>query len=234
MGFNPELKASFLGGLVDAEGSGSYLNESRDTNRVMQASMYYKITTVHESLQSMGNDLSSLLNFKNIDGSFGTHIISGITWGAYTVVTAKHPLSNHDTKTESNISNVMKEQLSSLERGASSNGEISYEKKDGDNKPHYKFDVHVYGDVWADDGAVPKTFESAYEFITRVPQYISKANGGNGKPLTYTLFPLSILRMFCGMNTAADTPLVQLSSDTLEKFVQLFDDFRKAQLALSD
>jgi hypothetical protein len=42
MGFNAELKASFLGGLVEVEGSGKYLNESRDTNRVKQVSMHYR------------------------------------------------------------------------------------------------------------------------------------------------------------------------------------------------
>lgn len=36
------------------------------------------------------------------------------------------------------------------------------------------------------------------------------------------------------METIVDTPLVQLGSDTLEKFVQLFDDFHEAKLALSD
>ncbi|KAA8896253.1 hypothetical protein FN846DRAFT_921745 [Sphaerosporella brunnea] len=230
MGFNAELKASFLGGLVSVEGSGSYLNESRDTNRVLQASMHYKITTVHESLQFMSNDLKGLLAFKNIEGSFGTHVVAEITWGAYTVVTAKHQLSKHDTKTDSDISGALRAKLALLKVS----GKGGYEEKGRDQSSDYNFDVHVHGDVLADDSALPTTFEEAYKFITKVPQYIAKANGGKGKPFTYTLLPLGILKYMYPLQIAADITLVQLSFDTLEKFVQLFDDFRDAQLALSD
>lgn len=193
MGLSPELKASFLGGLINVEGSGRYLHESRDTNRVLQASMHYKITTVHESLQFMSNDLKGLLDFENIDGTCDTHVVVGITWGAHTVVTAKHLLSTNDTKVERNIRHTLKAQLAHLKLGASGQGEVEYNKKGGDKSPDYDFEVRVYGDVLADDSALCTTFESAYELITRVPQYISKANRGKGEPLIYTLLPLTIL-----------------------------------------
>jgi hypothetical protein len=85
-----------------------------------------------------------------------------------------------------------------------------------------------------DDGALPTTFEDAYNVLANVPQYISEVNGGKGKPLTYTLLPLTILKFIYPMEIAANTTLVQLSFDTLERFVELFDNFRDAQLALSD
>jgi hypothetical protein len=232
MGFNAELKASFLGGLVDVEGSGSYLNEGRDTNRVLQASMHYKITTVHESLQFMNNDLKGLLAFKDVNSSTGTHVVVGITWGAYTVVTAKHRPSKHDGKTEAAISGVLRAKLESLQLDISGKG--AFEKKAGDQDSDFNFDVYVHGDVLVDDGALPTTFEDAYKVLANVPQYISEVNGGKGKPFTYTLLPLTILKFIYPMEIAANTTLVQLSFDTLERFVELFDNFRDAQLALSD
>jgi len=154
MGLNAELKASFLGGLVNVAGSGSYLTESRDTNRIMQASLHYRITTVHESLQFMSNDLKGLFAFKNVDGSFATHVVAGITWGAYTVVTAKHQLSKHDTKTETDINGALKAKLEALQLGVS--GTRGYEK-DGDQSSDYNFDVHVHVDILADVGALQTT-----------------------------------------------------------------------------
>jgi len=90
MGFGAELKAGFLAGLVNAEDAVSYFNESRDTNRIIQASMHHKITTVHESLQLVGDNIKSHLAIRNTEDNCGTYVVSEITWGACTVVTAKH------------------------------------------------------------------------------------------------------------------------------------------------
>jgi hypothetical protein len=232
MGLNAELKASFLGGLVNVEGSGSYLNENRDTNHVLQMSMHYRITTMNQELQFMNNDLKDLLAFKSIDGKLGTHVVAEITWGANTVVTAKHQLSKQDTETKTQISGALKAKLASLQLDIAGQG--GFDKNVGDKRSDDNFDVHVHGDVLADDGALPTTFEGAYQFITNVPKYITKANGGKGKPVTYTLLPLTMLKWMYSIEIAADTTLVQLGFEALEKFVQLFDSFREAQLALSD
>lgn len=230
LGLSAELKASFLGGMVNVDGSGSFLNETRDTNKFMQSSLYYRTTTVHETLQFMSNDLRGILAFNNINANFGTHVVAEITWGACTIVTAKHQLSKHGTETNAEIGGALKAKFDSLQLDVSGSG--GFEKQD--DSSDYNFEVHVNADVLADDGAMPTTFEAAYEFMTKVPQYMGKANGGKGKPLTYTLLPLGFLKYMYPMEIAFDITLVQLSPDTLEKYVQLFDNFRNAQVALSD
>jgi len=233
MGFAAELKASFLAGLVNAEDAVSYFNESRDTNRIIQASMHHKITTVHDSLQLMSDSIKSHLATQNIEGTFGTHVVSEITWGACTVVTAEHQRLAHDAMSEAGIRSALKAKLQSLQHDVT--GQQGNEKKDDVPSPDYNFDVHVYSDAVTDIGALHTTFMDAHKFITQIPQYISKSDGGKGKPVTYALFPLFILKYMHPMEITANIPLhVSLSSDIIEKLVQLFDNFRDTQLVLSD
>src|SRR4051794_6511132 len=46
MNLDPELGASFLSGLVHVDRSGGYLNDLRDTNNTIQASLHYNVSTV--------------------------------------------------------------------------------------------------------------------------------------------------------------------------------------------
>ncbi|KAF8461508.1 hypothetical protein BDZ91DRAFT_829666 [Kalaharituber pfeilii] len=233
MRFNTDLKASFLAGLVNVKGSGSYLNETRDSSRVWQASMHCRITTEHESLQFMGTDLKDILHVDNINGGLGTHVVAEVTWGAYTVVTAKYQLSKCTTKHNvDDISATLKAKLALLELALS--GREGSEDKPNDQSSNHHFDIQVHSDVLPDDGTMVTTFEGAYKFITQLPHYLSKANGGKGKPFTYTLLPLSFFRYLDPIKIVLNVTLIDIPSDTLEKFVQLFDNFHDAQLAISD
>jgi hypothetical protein len=164
MDVNAELRASFLCGLVKVEGSGVYLNESRDTNRVMQASLHYKITTVHEALGLMNTDLHKLIAFEKITRGVATHVVTEVTWGASTVITAKHQLAKRHAETEAKIGGALKAKLTSL---IEIEGKGGFEEGTEDKGSEYQFDVRVNGDVLADNGALPTTIESAYDFIKR-------------------------------------------------------------------
>jgi GTPase SAR1 family protein len=176
--------------------------------------------------------LKSLLTYKNINAGLATHVVAEITWGAYTVVTAKHQLSKKDAEAETDIGGSLKANLVKIQLDISGKG--GYQGKEGHHSSDYNFDVQVHGDFLADDGALPTTFGEAYKFLTKVPQYIFKANEGKGKPVTYTLLPLAMLKWLFNIEIAADTTLLQLGMDTHEKFVQLFDEYREAQLKLFD
>ena len=232
MGFSPELQASFLSGMVSVDGSGSYLHERCISSGVRQTSMHYRIMTVDESVDWMGNDLTGLLAFRNTHGSSATHVVSGITWGAHTVVTATHQLPNNNLKAETAIRGALKARFEMLQGSAS--GQKVYQASEGNKDSDYNFDFHVHGDVLDEQGALPNTFEGAHKYITKLPQYISSVNGGKGKPITYTLLPLTFLKYLFPSKTLVDVTFIQLSPNVIEKLVHLFDNFHEAQLALSD
>ena len=76
LGVSAELGASILAGVVEVGGSGHYLTEERDSDEVLQAAVYHKITTVHEKLNLMSPGLKACLAITSISSSEATHVVS--------------------------------------------------------------------------------------------------------------------------------------------------------------
>ncbi|KAH0556291.1 hypothetical protein GP486_005782 [Trichoglossum hirsutum] len=232
MGLNAALGASFLAGLVSVDGSGRYLTDTRDSNLVIQAALHYNVTTVHEKLNFACDALRDLLALDNVDGSVATHVVAEISWGTQSIVTAKHRMLEGEDRTE--IGDSLVAEFEKLRpTNASSDGK-SLNKKGEERAFENSFEVTIYGDVLADDGLLLADFDSAYKFISNVPKYIMGANGGKGKPLTYTLLPIGLLSFFLPIEVQAGTAVTELSVQCLEKFVRLFDEFRSTQRTLND
>lgn len=234
-----DLKASFLAGLVPVRGYGSYLEGiCEDSGHVARVSMHHQVTTVHEKLNLMGSGLRDLLTMKTIDGSLATHIVSEIAWGAHTVVTASHEIDEH-TQTqegmpEADVKGELLATLKSLGLDTSVGGEHGCCTVDDAKNSSLKIKIQIHSDMLLDKDSMPTTFAAAKEFVTNIPSSVQKANGGKGFPCTYTLLHMSFLRFLYSAEIQAETVLIQLGLDTLEKFVQLFDDFREAYVLVSD
>ncbi|KAH0565816.1 hypothetical protein GP486_000785 [Trichoglossum hirsutum] len=228
-----ELSASFLAGLVKVEGSGRYLTDKRDTNLVMQSSMHYSVTTVEEDLNLASGEIKKCMAFDTLESDVATHVVSGISWGAQCVITAKSQVAIFQDRNQ--IAGELDAQFGHLKIiGLGRSGAVGLSKEALERKAEHSFEVTVYGDVLANDGLVPADFESAQKFIGNVHKYIEAANDGKGKPITYTLMPLSLLKMFRILEIKGDITLRRLSTECLEKFVQLFDDLRDTQQNLHD
>jgi len=237
MGLNTDLQASYLGGFVNAEGSGRYLNKvhARDTGDVVEVSMYHRLTVMEESLEVRSKEVADFLDLDNIQGGFATHVVVGITWGGHSIVTAKHQLSQSDRERRTDVTTALEARLATLQRKLGVSGKGTNNKKDQDSENcRYRFEVHIDSDVLPDRDVMPITLEGVYRLLNKVPQYISKGGEGSGKPVTYALLPLQILAFLQNNNiAAANTPLVKLSEDTLEKFVDLFAELSSMKISLS-
>ncbi|KAF8426193.1 hypothetical protein EV426DRAFT_641150 [Tirmania nivea] len=236
MGLNTDLQASYLSGFVKVEGSGRYLNKIQNTGGAVEVSMYHRVTVMEESLEVRSRELADFLALDYIEGGFATHVVVGITWGANSIVTAKHQLSQSDRERRADITMELKERLKSLQLGVPGKrtGINSMQDQDSGN-PTHNFEVHVDSDVFSEGDVRPTTFEGVCKFLNEVQQHISSHDGLNGKPVTYTLMPLQMLAFLHGNSSAAsNTPSVQISRNTLDEFVNLFADFSAMQLALSD
>ena len=231
MGVNAELGASFLAGLVDVEGSGRYLADKRESNLVTQASLHYDITTVQEKLNFVAPEVKDCLAFSKIDSNLATHVVAEITWGAQNIVTAKRVMTRKEDRTQIEGQFTAQFDKLSLIKTAGA-GELENGSQEQDFAG--SFEVTVYGDVLADDGLVPTDFQGAFQFLSNVPKYVAAANNGKGKPITYTLLPLSMLQFFCNIQITAEIVLTQLSVECLESFVQLFDELRNVQQTLHE
>src|SRR6202007_1707096 len=64
--------------------------------------------------------------------------------------------------------------------------------------------------------------------------HIKNENGGKGKPLVYSLLPVSMLSLFLPVEVNVDIAATPPSAECLKKFVQLFDEFRASKQKLND
>ncbi|KAF3914916.1 hypothetical protein ABW20_dc0107937 [Dactylellina cionopaga] len=212
LNLHSELGASFLADLFSVEGSARYLTETRDSSHVIQSSMHYRISTVEEELNLISPEAKDCLAFSTLETDIATHVVTGISWGAQCVITAQHRSTHSDDTGE--IAGELDAQLTCLKSiSLGIGGGIGVEKDAEGETSSHSFEVTVFADVLADDGL---------------------ANGGKGKPITYTLMPLALLQMFRIIEIKADIALHQLSVECLEKFVLLFDDFLEVQQKLKD
>jgi len=234
MGLNTDLQASYLAGYVNAKGSGCYLNKIQDAGGMVEVSMHHWLTVMEETLEIRNKDVADFLALDYIQGGFATHVVVGITLGAHSIATAKHPLPQSDCEGRAEVTAALEASLASLKLEVLGEG-ITCARNHDSASFGDKLEVHIDSDVLPDRTVMPTTLEAAYNFLRRVPQYISESDGGNGKPVTYTLLPLQILAFLQGNNmAAANTPFVQLSGDTLGKFVDVFAEMAAMQLALSE
>lgn len=96
LNFDAELTASFLGGLVSVSGSGHYLSQAKPSAHLQQASVICKIKTVSETLRIRNDKLLAILDLDALEHNEATHVITGIQWGARSVVTVKSERNTSD------------------------------------------------------------------------------------------------------------------------------------------
>jgi GTPase SAR1 family protein len=231
---NPELAASFLSGIVAVDGSAKYLLDNRDSQRILHASIHYSVTTKTERLDVMRKELRPLLTLNQIEGSSATHVVVGIIWGAQTIVTVNRRIGNNEKRAE--IESDFQAKLERFESIVRRGGTIEFDNADQQGDEGLIFEVAAYSDLLTDDDLGPDDLYSASKFIQDVPRFIAMENGGKGKPLVYTLFPLDILvylmQGFVEVKTGLSVS--KLPVDCIERSVQFFDELRDAQRNLHD
>lgn len=167
LGFNKALQASFLGGLIKAEGSASYAAEGRDSDSTTEASLYHKVLTVSEKLELAAPGLLEHLDFSVLEDSPATHLVTEIIWGASTVITARHSKRDDVPQAVEASAEALRVELMALKaavEGSPTNTDLGRNTAQGPS--HFQF--KVFSDVKADDGRSPTTFEEARDFLSNV------------------------------------------------------------------
>jgi GTPase SAR1 family protein len=183
-------------------------------------------------LNILHQELKPSLALHILQTGFATHIVAGISWGAKTVVIAKHRLASNENRME--VEGMFQHEFSQFKSVIKTSGDANIGHESTSVDKDMSFEVSVHGDVLANDGLLPTDFPSAYKFISNMPKYLAAANGGKGKPLAYKLLPIDILASSMNVNIKADVTFLKQTIDGLERFVQFFDSLKEAQEQLTD
>ncbi|XP_074506011.1 verrucotoxin subunit beta-like isoform X6 [Sebastes fasciatus] len=210
------LKASFLGGLVEVEGSAKYLNDSKTSKNQVKVTLNYKATTKFQelSMNHLGRD-----NVKHpyvFDKGIATHVVTGILYGAQAFFVFDREVSEKED--HQNIQGNLKVMIKNIPNLAiEGEGSLKMENKDRENVD--EFSCRFFGDFSLQKP--PTSFQDAVEVYQSLPKLLG-ANGENAVPIKVWLLPLTTLDSSAAkLVRQISIRLVQESQSVLEHFSEL-------------
>ncbi|XP_067279247.1 neoverrucotoxin subunit alpha-like [Pseudorasbora parva] len=179
------LKASFLSGLVEVEGSAKFLRDTKSSNQQSRVTMYYSETTRFDQLTM--THLGKITYPQVFDQKTATHVVTGVLYGAKAFMVFDRRFSEEENKQE--IEGKLSVMVKSIP-GFSIEGQGALEMTDSDKKMAESIACTFHGDFRL--GQNPTTFTEAIDAFKKLPT-ILKQNPENAVPIKVWLYPLSLL-----------------------------------------
>ncbi|XP_067283481.1 stonustoxin subunit beta-like [Pseudorasbora parva] len=179
------LKASFLGGLVEVEGSAKFLRDTKSSNQQSRVTMYYSETSRFDQLTM--SHLGQITYPQVFDQKTATHVVTAVLYGAQSIMVFDRTLSEEEKiqNIEGELSLMVKKiPLFSIEAKA------TVKMTDGDKKNAENIACTFHGDLPLDQN--PTTFMEALGVYKKLPTFL-KENPKNAVPVKVWLYPLSLL-----------------------------------------
>ncbi|KAK3487538.1 uncharacterized protein B0T23DRAFT_363533 [Neurospora hispaniola] len=231
LGVGTELGASILAGLSSIDGCGLYLADHHKTpGDVAQSSLHYTVTTVEEELNLTASGVKDLIIPDVLDSTSATHVVTGITWGAQFIVTARTKAD--DPTHVARLQQCLDKELESLLQAALEASHAiefsSTELYDDGNSVLHDSILSVLDNGLAGDPRPPAA-PSSTSFIHGLRSRLYATNDAQGKPIQYILMPVSLLSMLRLVDIQHQPVIHQPNIDYLTYFIQFLDDWADAQ-----
>ncbi|XP_026004928.1 uncharacterized protein LOC113010193 isoform X2 [Astatotilapia calliptera] len=213
------LKASFLGGLVQVDGSAKYLNDSKSSRNQARVTLKYKATTKIQELSmnhlGRGNVKHPYVFYQGL----ATHVVTAILYGAQAFFVFDREVSEHEDHqdVQGNLKVIIKKiPLLSVE------GEGSLKMEDKDKESVHKFSCKFYGDFCLPKP--PTTFQDAVEVYQSLPGLL----GDKAVPVKVWLLPLTAL------DSSAAKLVRQISTGLVQEAQTVLEDFSEVEMRYND
>ena len=229
-GLNAEIGASILAGWIPLEGAGRYLMDPKESGDVAKASLQQDIHTRLEKLNLSSHAIRDILALHDARSTFATHIVTEITWGCKTIITARCVTPERASRDQIEV--ALAAELEKLKLELSNKPENPFRAQPPESTNW--FNITIHGDIVETRDSPPVQFSSACKMLREVPAIIASLNSGKGLPQVYTLLPLEALSYILPLEIATSIPMPSISAECLQDFVHLFDQYNKAQDLLAE
>uniref|UniRef100_A0A3P9D448 SPRY-associated domain-containing protein n=1 Tax=Maylandia zebra TaxID=106582 RepID=A0A3P9D448_9CICH len=181
---NGSLKASFLGGLIEVEGSAKYLNDRKKSHHQCRVTLHYKATTKFKQLMLTPDETKNSQEAKNVK-RLATHVVTGILYGAnaFFVFDSEKLDDSSIQVIQDSIQAILIKKITSF----NVEGKVDIKLSDEEKAVTDKFTCKFYGDFILESN--PATFEDAVKTYIQLPKLLGE-NRENCVPLKVTLMPL--------------------------------------------
>ncbi|KAK7944557.1 hypothetical protein WMY93_000285 [Mugilogobius chulae] len=220
LGVDAALKASFLCGLVQVQGSAKYLNDNKKSRKQARVTLQYKTTTEFKTLTMNQLSADNIKHRNVIDKGLATHVVTAILYGADAFF-----VFDQDTSEDENVQNIqgnLKVVVKKLPK-ISIEGEGSLKMNDRDKENMNKFSCTFHGDFRLDTS--PTTFEESVKVYQDLPKLLGP-KGENAVPVRVHLLPLSTL------DSKAAKLVRQISLRLVTEAESILEDFRELDFKL--
>ncbi|KAK2822827.1 hypothetical protein Q5P01_022892 [Channa striata] len=210
------LKASFLGGLVEVEGSAKYLNDQKTSKNQARVTLSYKATTKFQELSMNHLGRGNVKHPYVFDKGIATHVVTGILYGAQAFFVFDREVSEKESHQD--IQGNLKVMIKKIPC-FSIEGEGSLKMEDKDLANVEKFSCKFHGDFSLEKN--PVSFQDAVEVYQSLPKLLGH-KGENAVPVKVWLLPLASLDSNAAkLVRQISIRLVQESQSVLENLSEL-------------
>lgn len=216
------LKASFLGGLVEVEGSAKYLNDHKASKNQARVTLKYKATTKFRELSMNHLGRGNVKHPYVFDKGLATHVVTGILHGAQAFFVFDREVSKKENHQD--IQGNLKVMIKKIPCFAIE-GEGSLKMEDKDRENVDKFSCRFFGDFSIQKS--PTSFQNAVEVYQSLPKLLG-ANGENAVPMKVWLLPLRSL------DSSAAKLVRQISIRLVQESQTVLEDFSELEMRCND
>uniref|UniRef100_A0A8D3E008 B30.2/SPRY domain-containing protein n=1 Tax=Scophthalmus maximus TaxID=52904 RepID=A0A8D3E008_SCOMX len=216
------LKASFLCGLIEVEGSAKYLNDQRTSKNQVRVTLKYEATTRFQELSMNHLGRGNVKHPYVFDQGLATHVVTGILYGAQAFFVFDREMSEKDDRQdiEGNLK-VMIKKIPCL----SIEGEGSLKMEDKDKTSVEKFSCKFHGDFSLEKN--PVSYPDAVQVYQSLPKLLG-SNGEKAVPVKVWLLPLTSL------DSSAAQLVRQISVRLIQEAQSVLEDFSELEMRCND
>ncbi|XP_037611996.1 neoverrucotoxin subunit alpha-like [Sebastes umbrosus] len=181
------LKASFLSGLIEVEGSAKYLNEHKKFKNQSRVTCQYKATTDFTQLLMIDIATMNTQQTDVIEKGFATHVVTGILYGANAFF-----VFDSEQLEASSVQDIQGSMKAVINKIPSFNieGKVDIKLSDKEKALSEKFSCKFFGDFILESN--PSTFVDAVKTYIQLPKLLGE-KAENGVPVKVWLMPLKNL-----------------------------------------
>uniref|UniRef100_A0A3B3WKZ0 B30.2/SPRY domain-containing protein n=1 Tax=Poecilia mexicana TaxID=48701 RepID=A0A3B3WKZ0_9TELE len=202
---NASIKASFMGGLIDVEGSAKFLNDRKQSFHQSRVTFQYNATTIFEQLMLSAADIRKNQQLSNLVRSSATHLVTGILHGATAFFVFDSEAS--DVSSVQDLEGSMQAVIK-LIPSFNVEGKVDIKLTDSEKSVCDKMTCKFYGDFLLESN--PATFEEAVKSYTDLPKLLIDKKE-NGVPVKVWMMPLQ------NLTPSAARVMADISPDTVGK-----------------
>ncbi|XP_028606134.2 uncharacterized protein LOC114607265 isoform X1 [Podarcis muralis] len=180
------LRVSFLGGLVEVEGSGKFLEDTKKFGQQTRVTLQYKATTKYAQLTMSHLGIQNISYPSVFEHGVATHVVTAILYGAQAFFVFDREVSSSESvkKIEAELRGAIQLFIVSAE------GKLAFKTTERERNYTEKFRCKFHGDFVLERN--PVTFQDAMQTYAILPAMLGK-DGERAVPVTVWLYPLTKL-----------------------------------------